>query len=361
MKRTLSLFLAVCIALSVCACGKHTEPTVQNDAASEMRSFTDDCRRTVILPAEVKKVAVSGPLAQMYVLPVCPELMVGFASQFSKELEKYVKKEYLSLPVLGQLYGGKGTLDPEMLLRAAPDVVIDVGEAKGNIAEDLDRLTEQTGIPFVHIDATLKTSPEAFRRLGELTGRTEKAEELAVFCEKTYKAVEDIMAKVDADGARVTALYCLGDKGLNVLAEKSFHAETINTVSKNAAIIDDPSFSGDGNEVDPEQLILWNPDYIIFGADSMYGKAASDEVWQEMDAIRENRYYEDPMEPYGWVANLPSVQRHLGLIWLVQLFYPEYCNFNLQEQVCEFYRLFYDYNLSAEEYAALTVNSLPRS
>ena len=40
-----------------------------------------------------------------------------------------------------------------------------------------------------------------------------------------------MMEKVDADGARKTLLYCLGDKGVNVIARGSFHAETINFMS----------------------------------------------------------------------------------------------------------------------------------
>lgn len=78
-----------------------------------------------------------------------------------------------------QLYGGKGEMDLEALLTAAPDVVIDVGEIKSSVAEDLDVLTEQTGIPFVHISATVQTAPEAYRLLGQLLGRVDKAEELA--------------------------------------------------------------------------------------------------------------------------------------------------------------------------------------
>lgn len=62
----------------------------------------------------------------------------------------------------------------EALLAAAPDVVIDVGEAKKTIVEDMDSLTEQTGIPFVHIDATVATAPEAYRKLGSLPKRLKK-------------------------------------------------------------------------------------------------------------------------------------------------------------------------------------------
>ncbi|MDO4566594.1 MAG: ABC transporter substrate-binding protein, partial [Oscillospiraceae bacterium] len=146
-KKLFALFLALCLALSLFAgcAGTSTGEAETEEPAAETREFTDSTGRTVTLPAEVTKIAVSGPLTQVYVLPLCPEMMVGFASSFSEDAAQYIKAEYLALPELGQLYGGKGEMDLEALLAAAPDVVIDVGDSKDTIVEDMDSLTEQTG------------------------------------------------------------------------------------------------------------------------------------------------------------------------------------------------------------------------
>ena len=311
----------------------------ESGAPAETREFTDSCGRTVALPAEIKKIAVSGPLTQVYLFPLCPELFAGFSSSFSD--------------------GGKGTMDLEALLAAAPDAVIDVGEAKGSIAEDLDALTEQTGIPFVHVDATVATAPEAYLRLGELTGKTEKAQALSDWCRENYAMIEGMMAKVDADGARKNIVYCLGDKGLNVLAQGSFHAETLNMLGNNVAELTEVVSSGLGNEVDAEQLILWNPDVIIFAPDSVYDSVGTDPVWQQLDAVKSGQFYKTPVGPYGWLASPPSVQRYLGMLWLGTLLYPDYAEYDLQEKVTEYYGLFYGYELTDADYAALTANSLP--
>ena len=54
--------------------------------------------------------------------------------------------------MLGQLYGNSD-LNLEELAAADPQIVVDVGEAKGSIAEDMDGLQRQAGIPAVHVDA----------------------------------------------------------------------------------------------------------------------------------------------------------------------------------------------------------------
>lgn len=360
MKKIISFILAVllmCTCLSGCG-NTDVQVNKQEDAAEELREFTDDVGRTVFIPKTIDKIAVSGPLSQVYVFPLCPELFAGFSNAFTLDEEIYFPEEYLTLPELGQLYGGKGTMDLEALLAAAPDVVVDVGEAKGSIVEDMDALTEQTGIPFVHINASVNTVHESYLRLGELTGKTEKAKELSDWCRDNYERIENIMAKVDADGARKKIVYCLGDKGLNVLAEGSFHAETINMVGENVAVVADVVASGLGNEIDMEQLILWAPEVIIFEPNSVYASVADEPLWQELDAIKDGEYYQCPWGPYGWLSTPPGVQRYLGMVWLTALLYPDYVDYDLQELVTEYYQVFYGYELTDAEYQEMTKDAL---
>lgn len=128
-------------------------------AEAATREFTDSTGRTVTVPDEVTRVAVSGPLTQIYAIPLVGDLMVGVSNYIAEDIEKYLPDYISTLPELGQLYGGGAELDLEAILAAAPDVVIDIGDSKDGIAEDMDSLSEQTGIPFVHIDATVQTSP----------------------------------------------------------------------------------------------------------------------------------------------------------------------------------------------------------
>lgn len=335
------------------------EPSAAATADAATREFTDSTGRTVTVPNEVTSVAVSGPLTQTYAIPLVGDLMVGVSNYIAEDIEKYLPDYISTLPELGQLYGGKAEMDLEALLAAGPDVVIDMGDRKDGIAEDMDSLSEQTGIPFVHIDATVQTSPAAYRMLGELVGCEAEAEEIASWLENIYAMISDMMERVDADGARRSALYCLGDKGLNVIAEGSFHAETFNMMTDNLADLPDVVSNGNGNEVDMEQLLVWNPEVIIFSPDSVYDSAAGDAAWQQLQAISSGNYYKTPYGPYGWLSSPPSVQRCLGMVWLGALLYPDYCEYDLQEVVTEYYELFYRCDLTQEMYDELMTGAMP--
>lgn len=355
-KRLLALLLVLVMSVSLFACGQKQQEDKTDDGTQTetTRVFTDSCGREVTVPADIQKIAVSGPLAQMVVFAIAPDRMVGVANAWDESAKAYFDAKYLELPLLGQLYGGKGELNLETLLAAAPDVVIDVGEPKGSIVEDLDALQEQTGIPFVHIDAYLASMDDTYAMLGDLLAMPNEAQGLADYCRYAYdkvKAIADSVEKVDL-------LYVTGEEGLNVIAKGSYHAEAIDMLCNNLAVVDEPSSKGTGNEVDMEQILNWNPAVVIFAPGSIYSTVADNENWQTIPAIRDGRYYEVPMGPYNWMGFPPSVQRILGMQWMAKVLYPDAADYDMYETTQTYFQLFYHCDLTAEQYAALTAHSL---
>lgn len=350
MKKIVALFLIS--ALVLCGILSGCE-SAQPGAVRNTRKFTDSTGRTVTIPETITKIAITGPLSQIYILPLAGDMLVGVSTAYAEDAQAYLPAYIYEKTQIGQLYGGKGEMDLEALLAAGPEIVIDIGEPKKTTTDDLAALTEQTGIPFIHIDATVATAPEAYRTLGKLLGREEKAEELAAWCENTYGQMVAMMEKVDQDGARKTLLYCLGDKGVNVIARGSFHAETINMMSDNLAVVEDVVSSGAGNEVDLEQILLWDPDVILFAPDSCYEDIAASGQWHSIPAVAAGNYYKTPSGPYGWLSSPPAVQRYLGMLWLGHLLYPTYISYDLQTEVTAYYKLFYGCELTNEMYQNL--------
>lgn len=373
MKKLLSLLLALVLVLSLAACaanepapseasGTSSQPSESLESSTdapepETKVFTDSLGREVEVPYHITKVAVSGPLAQIVLFALCPDRLVGIASQWDKSAEEYLSTEYYNLPVLGQLYGGKGELNLEALLSSGAEVVIDVGEPKKTAKEDLDALQEQTGIPFVHITALTENTGDAYRKLGDLLSMEQEAETLATYCDEHYAMITELAGKVE----KVKLLYLLGDAGLNVIAKGSYHAEIIDLLSDNLAVVESPSSKGSGNEVDMEQLLAWNPDVILFAPGSIYGTVGEDAAWQQMTAIQNGRYYEVPMGPYNWMGFPPSVQRYLGMLWMGKLLYPEQAGYDLKAEVKEYFMLFYHTELTDAQYDALVANSIGKA
>ena len=355
MKKTRIISLLLALIMLCTACGSKVGND-ENVPAEEKRVFVDSCGREVLVDKEITKVALSGTLAQIVVFALAPEKMVGLVSEWDSMAKEYLATEYYQMPVIGQLYGGKGEINLEELLAVAPQLVIDIGEAKDGMAEDLDALQQQTGIPFVHIDAYLDNTAEMFRIVGELLGAEEQAEKLATYWTTHFDMVNNILAEVGESKAEL--LYIAGDEGLNVIANGAYHSEVIDMFSNNIAIVENPSSKGTGNEVDMEQLLMWNPQYLIFDSESIYDQVAERPEWQNMDAVKAGRYYEVPAGPYSWLGFPPSVQRILGMMWMEQLFYPDYCDFDLKAAVTEYYSLFYHCELTDAQYEALVANSL---
>lgn len=353
--------LVMLVSVNTAACGYFSAaPEASATEGGQTRMWTDSLSREVELPEKIEKIAVTGPMAQIVLYALAPEMLVGLSLSWSDDVKQYIPERYLELPVLGQLYGGKEEISLEELLAAAPDIVIDVGESKKSAAEDFDALTEQTGIPFVHIAMTTATAGEAFRKIGNLLGLEKRAEEYAVYCERVYDRACVIADNV-GKGNFADFLYITGEKGLNVIARGSYHAEIIDFFTNNLAAVDEPSAKGTGNEVDMEQILNWNPDYIVFAPESIYDRVAGMPEWQGITAIKNGNYYEVPFGPYNWMGFPASIQRYLGMMWLPVVLYPEYVSYDLKTEVKEYYKMFYHCELSDEQYDSLTACSLRKA
>ena len=356
-KKWIALLLAFAMVLNLAACGGVSTPTTtaQTEQSSDFRIYVDDCGREVEIPAQISRIVATGPLAQIVLLAIAPDLLVGLAAEMPESARGIVPDALFDLHYFGQLYGS-AHLSMEELAAVGPELIVDIVYMKDGIQDDLNDLEEQTTIPAVFVSSTLESMPQTFRTLGKLLNREEKAEQLAKFCERVYDRTVSIMEEVGEEN-KVNALYITGEAGLNVLAKGSYHAELIDMLVNNLAVVDNPSGKGTGNEVTMDQILLWNPDYIIFAPGSIYETVGQMDTWDSVTAIAQGQYLETPSVPHNWMGSPPSVQRYLGMIWLTSALYPEFCDYDVKAEVLEYYSLFYGCELTAEQYNAITANA----
>ncbi|SET76011.1 ABC transporter substrate-binding protein [Lacrimispora sphenoides] len=321
---------------------EETEKAGEAGVQSDARVFTDSAGREVTLPKEIKKIAPSGPLAQIVLYTLCPDKLSGLSSDFSEGAKQYIDEKYWSLPKFGQFYGKNANLNMEALIAESPDAIIDIGEAKKSVKEDMDALQEQLNMPVIFIEADLDTMSSAYEKLGELTGDTDQAKKLADDCNYILKTSETAREQLSE---KKSVYFAVGDDGLHTNAEGSIHARVIEQIgAENAAKVEMVS-SGGGSEVSFEQLLLWQPDVIIADSEALYQTITTDKVWGELDAVKEGKVFQIPSVPYSFMSSPPSVNRMIGILWLGNLVYPEQYGVDIKHEVKDFYELFYHVTL----------------
>lgn len=374
-----SLILMLVIVFSAAACSPGGDPDVsspktevsssgptedQTETVTEVSTdaeepetfiFTDSAGREVSLPANIEKIVPSGPLSQQILFSIAGDKMIALSNPISANEEQYLNEKYQTLPVIGQFFGSQD-MNMEELARLAPQVVIDVGEPKDNIAEDMETITAQTGIPAIFIEADLDKYGDAYRTLGQLLGKEEQGNRLGEYCESVYADVQEKMSGIPEE-ERPSFAYLQGERGLNALSKGTYHATIMDMLGTNVVEVDNPSSRGSGDEINIEQLIIWDPEIIFFASGSVYSEVDSDSAFSSLTAIKQDKYYEVPGQPYNWLGTPPSINRFIGLQWMAHILYPDVFTEDFEEITQEYYKLFYDYEMTSDEYSAMMTNS----
>ena len=115
-----------------------------------------------------------------------------------------------------------------------------------------------------------------------------------------------------------------------------------------------------GSETSFEQIALWDPQMIVFAPGSIYDTVGNDASWQTLSAISNNNYYAVPGEPYNWLSSPPGVNQVLGYQWFAHMCYPEKFKDSIEDVAKDYYKTFYNYEMSDTEVAALLENSAPK-
>lgn len=359
------IFMLVIVLALPAACAKvdspaETENTRKTETAETKgeakRTFTDSAGREVELPVDLKRIAPSGTLANIVLYTACPDLLCGIALPFTETQLKLIDPKYNELPVMGKFYGKGPDFNLETVLAAGTEVIVDIGEVKGSTRDDLDQLMGQIKIPTVIIEARMTGMPQTYRDIGRLIGDDSKTDQLAAYCEETLALSGKAKAEIP-EGERVRVYWAMGELGLRTNAVGSFHSEALDLVPV-VNVADTPaSDKGTGSEVSMEQIIEWDPDYVLIDGLPLMEEMLKDPAWMSLPAMKEGRMIVVPSQPYGFLADPPSVNRYLGLRWLGAIFYPDIYGRDLTSEVRDFFKLFYGVEADEGQIEAILASS----
>ena len=332
--------------------------------APTTKTITDQAGRQVTIPAAIDKVYFTNPIGQIMVYVLAPDKMAGWTMQLSDNEKKYILPQYTELPYLGGMQMN-AKINTEELVKAAPDVIFNVGTepANDNSITSSDKLQEQINIPVLYVDGRLENTEAALTFIGDLLGVPDRAKEIIAYCNKTLDETTTATKDIPAD-KKVRVYYAEGPKGLSTEPSGSPHARLLDVLNiTNVAMVDIAGQTG-MSAVSLEQVLAWNPDVILsWGADrgGAYDLILSDPDWQNINAVKNNQVYEVPNYPFNWFDRPPSISRFLGLKWVASTIYPDYYQTDMVKETKDFYKLFYHIDIGDDEAQALLKTSIHSS
>lgn len=318
------------------------------DAAGE-REITDMAGRTVVVPDEIETVFSSSTVTAIFMYTLAPDKLLGWNYELNELEKSIILEEYHDLPNFGM----GDSINYEAVIAADPTIAVNVGTINDKMISDCDKLSKSLGVPVVAVDGDLSASAEAYRFMGELLGEEEQAEKLASYAEKTFADIEKMEVPEDK---KVRIYYGNGEDSLETAPAGSAHGQIIDMV--NAVNVADLEM-GEGSrvQISAEQLLAWDPDVIVVNGEpkaDTSGALAAEAIlanpdYASLKAVQDQQVYGTPNTPFSWMDRPMGPNRIVGIRWLSGLIYPEYLNYNVDEEVKEFFDLFYHVQLTDEK------------
>lgn len=325
------------------------EKTSEAADATGEREITDMAGRTVVVPDEIETVFSSSTVTAIFMYTLAPDKLLGWNYELNELEKSIILEEYHDLPNFGM----GDSINYEAVIAADPTIAVNVGTINDKMISDCDKLSKSLGVPVVAVDGDLSASAEAYRFMGELLGEEEQAEKLASYAEKTFADIEKMEVPEDK---KVRIYYGNGEDSLETAPAGSAHGQIIDMV--NAVNVADLEM-GEGSrvQISAEQLLAWDPDVIVVNGEpkaDMSGASAAETIlanpdYASLKAVQDQQVYGTPNTPFSWMDRPMGPNRIVGIRWLSGLIYPEYLNYNVDEEVKEFFDLFYHVQLTDEK------------
>ena len=330
MKKLLSILLLLSMLLPFAAFGEGAE-----EAAHYPVAVTDHAGREVTIEAEPQKL-VSGYYISTSLLIALDldEKMVGIEAKANKRaIYKLSAPEVIALPNVGTAK----EFDLEGCVALEPDLVILPLKLKSAAAT-----LEDLGIDVLLVNPEnqeLLTS--MINMIAAATNTQDKAAELLGFT----AAQEAYLAQTLA-GAEAPSVYLAGNSSMLSTAGNAMYQSDMIRLAGGvnvAAAIEDAYWV----EIDYEQLLTWNPEYIILASDASYTveDVMTDPILANCAAVAGGHVYQMPGKAEAWDSPVPS--GILGALWLANILHADLLtDADCSAKIDEYYETFYNFTYS---------------
>ncbi len=337
MKRMIAILLAVASFFTLAACSKpgdtESPPAVSPDADSHYPvTITDHAGRDVVIEAEPQRLISCYYITSSLMIALnLDENMVGIEDNPNyRPIYTRSAPHLLELPWVGTAK----SLDAERCAALQPDLVVLPLRLKDSAA-----ILENLGIDVLLVNPeSQQLLTEMIQMVAVATNREEIADELLTFLSAQEAYLLDACSATDSP-----SVYLSGNSNfLSTAGDAMYQSDMIRFAGGTnvAAAIPDTYWA----EIDYEQLLVWDPDYIILPSSAKYSveDILNDPNLTACTAVQNKTVFQVPNDAESWDSPVPS--SILGAVWLANILHPD----KVSDAICsdvmdEYYETFYNF------------------
>ena len=355
MKKLTSLLLVLAMLLSLAACTQTAKPAETTPATTEATvpateetapettvaishypiTVTDHAGREVVIEEEPERL-VSGYYISTSLLIALDldEKLVGIEAKANKRaIYKLSAPELIDLPNVGTAK----EFDLEGCAALEPDLVILPIKLKGAV-ETLEGL----GIDVLLVNPeNQELLTGMIHMIAAATNTEDKAAQLLGFTATQESYLTETLA-----GTETPSVYLAGNSGMLSTAGNAMYQSDMIRLAGGvnvAAEIEDSYWV----EISYEQLLTWNPEYIILASDATYtvDDVLADPNLATCAAVVNGNVYQLPNKAEAWDSPVPS--GILGALWLANILHSDLLtDTDCAAKIDEYYETFYNFTYS---------------
>ncbi len=311
----------------------------------ESITLVDQAGNTITLPQPIERVISTYGPATAFIYSVGAEDRLVSASylgardpQGSAAMEKIDPR----FPeIMGDAFFTQQDFNLEQAAALSPDLIVTSARTAW-----LDTLEQLDLSAFLFDAEEPERLIEAMRLTGQLFGphTTAQAEQWVAYYEAIINSVNEATSSLDsADRPRVLFT---GTEPTRIASGEMYQTDIIQAAGGESV---SAALTGYWNDVNLEQILIWNPDVIIVPP---YGGASTSAItdspeWQILEAVQAGRVYQMPKLVVPW--DTPAPDSALGIVWLAQKLHPDLVALECATEAQVFYNTFYDYPIAEDE------------
>lgn len=325
MKKMMKCFLALCMCLSLVACGSATQENTG--------SFTieDQAGRSVTFDEPAKTAASGYYIATTTLIGLgCEDALVGVEMKAdTRKIYAAAAKQILTLPALGN----KKSFNVEECAAADPDVVFLPVSLKDYVEqlEDLDMKV------ILLNPETEETYDEAVEIIAKVMGKEDISEQYF-----TYR--KDLFEKYVKEQEEKKTVYFAGSDILEACGSDMFQNELIQDAQGSYVLNEQLKGVSTWQKINVEELIQADPDYIFIEQGGIsVDDVLNNSALSDISAVKNHHVYIFPSEYETW--DTPNLSSCLGVLWMYAILYPDALSMeDVANEANAFYQTYYGFD-----------------